>query len=77
MPISSPVIATTPQDALRILQHLDAGLLNVNSWLKSLHSTLICSDLPDSNALANDPTHCNFSLWFHDDATPELRQNRT
>lgn len=76
MPQSSPVIATNPQDALRILQHLDTGLINVNSWLKSLHSTLICSDLPDADCLTNDPTQCNFSLWFHDEATPELRQNK-
>lgn len=76
MPSSPPVIASTPQDAHRILQHLDTGLVSVNAWLKSLHSTLICGDLPNTDALASNPTHCNFSLWFHNDATPELRQNR-
>lgn len=73
---SSPIIAATPQDALRILQHLDAGIVSVNCWLKTLHSMLICDDASNSNTLAEDPKHCNFSLWFNDDATPELRQNR-
>lgn len=76
MPLSSPVIAANPQDALRILQHLDAGLTSVNSWLRELHCTLICCDLSESENLASDPTRSNFSLWFHDEATPELKQNK-
>jgi diguanylate cyclase (GGDEF)-like protein len=76
MPQSSPLVAATPQEALRILQHLDAGIVSVNCWLKALHGKLICDDASNSADLAEDPRNCNFSRWFHDDATPELRQNR-
>jgi len=76
MPQSSPLVAATPQEALRILQHLDAGIVSVNCWLKALHGKLICDDASNSADLADDPRSCNFSRWFHDDTTPELRQNR-
>lgn len=76
MPQSSPLVAATPQEALRILQHLDAGIVSVNCWLKALHGKLICDDASNSADLAEDPRNCNFSRWFHGDATLELRQNR-
>lgn len=76
MPQSSSLVAATPQDALRILQHLDAGLVSVNCWLKTLHSLFICDDASNSGDITDDPSRCNLSRWFHDDTIPELRQNR-
>ena len=57
---------TSLGDILPLLRDLGTGLVNHSQWIKVLHRTLICNDVPQDDDLSDDAHHmCKFGKWYY------------
>ena len=53
-------------DILPLLRDLGTGLVNHSQWVKVLHRTLICNELPQENDMSDDAHQlCKFGKWYY------------
>lgn len=58
--------ATLTRDALTAVREFDRAILNHTTWLKHLHTGLICNAPLDDKNLREDAHHqCDFGQWFY------------
>ncbi len=62
------------RDALTAVREFDKAILNHTSWLKQVHTGLICNTPADEFNLREDAHHqCDFGQWFYGSAMEKFR----
>lgn len=68
--------STSLGDILPLLRDLGTGLVNHSQWIKVLHRTLICNDMPEENDLSEDAHHlCKFGKWYYSLSESEFKDD--
>ena len=66
----------SPGDMLSLLRDLATGLINHSQWLKILHRTLICNDVPEDNDMSGDAHQlCKFGKWYYSLSGSDLQND--
>ncbi|MBE9560284.1 MAG: diguanylate cyclase [Proteobacteria bacterium] len=70
--------STSLGDILPLLRDLGTGLVNHSQWIKVLHRTLICNDVPEENDLSDDAHHrCKFGKWYYGLSESDFKDDPT
>jgi diguanylate cyclase (GGDEF)-like protein len=61
------------QSALNAMHEIDVAISNHLRWLRELHRSFICGDLPDPDNLAEDAhCRCKFGRWYYSHRDPSV-----
>jgi len=64
------------RDALTAVREFDRAILAHTTWLKQLHTGLICGTPPDPSNLRTDAHHhCVFGKWFYSESMTKYRSD--
>jgi len=67
---------TSLGDVLPLLKELANGLINHSQWIKVLHRTLICDELPNDEDLSVEAHHlCKFGKWYYELSDSEFKND--
>ncbi|MCW9046787.1 MAG: diguanylate cyclase [Gammaproteobacteria bacterium] len=67
---------TSLGDVLPLLKDLANGLTNHSQWIKVLHRTLICDEVPNDEDLSAKAHHlCMFGKWYYELSESEFKND--
>ena len=67
---------TSLGDILPLLREMGTGLVNHSQWIKVLHRTLICNEVPQDSDLSEDAHHlCKFGKWYYNLSNSDFKDD--